>query len=166
MVKIYFDLDGTLFNLYGKSNWLETLRNEESGAFRGGVVPELAESWGAFQKICMALISYGVQFGVISWLPMQCSDEYGEICRKEKLEWIQENIPFSIENNIIPYGTIKQDAIQKHAKTEILIDDNRENCEMWKTAKRRIAYQVDEGFSAYEVLQYIYEEVLQIGEWN
>ena len=29
MKKIYFDMDGTVYDLYGMKNWLEMLRNEE-----------------------------------------------------------------------------------------------------------------------------------------
>ena len=30
---IYFDLDGTLYNLYQKPNWLEDLKEEKAGVF-------------------------------------------------------------------------------------------------------------------------------------
>ena len=33
MKKIYFDMDGTVYDLYGIDNWLEMLINEEKGAF-------------------------------------------------------------------------------------------------------------------------------------
>ena len=36
MKKIYFDMDGTVYDLYGMDNWLEMLRNEERGAFLYG----------------------------------------------------------------------------------------------------------------------------------
>ena len=158
MIKIYFDLDGTLFDLYGKENWLDMLRNEEAGAFCGDVMPELQRRWFDFKKLCSILMEKGVQFGVISWLPSQCSDEYAEICRQEKLNWIYENIPFVIEKNIVPYGTIKQDAIQKHAQTEILLDDNPEICYAWETKEKRVAYKIDVGFTAYSALKDIYNE--------
>lgn len=33
MKKIYFDMDGTVYDLYGMNNWLEMLRNEEKKRF-------------------------------------------------------------------------------------------------------------------------------------
>lgn len=33
MTKIYFDMDGTIANLYGEENWLDNLQNEREGSF-------------------------------------------------------------------------------------------------------------------------------------
>ena len=89
---IYFDLDGTLYNLYQKPNWLEDLREEKAGVFSDENL--LMVDFERFYFSLMELFKNGYQFGVISWLPMQASTEYEEICRKEKIAWIAENLPF------------------------------------------------------------------------
>lgn len=33
MKKIYFDMDGTVADLYGEKNWLDNLRKEVCGSF-------------------------------------------------------------------------------------------------------------------------------------
>ena len=155
-IKVYFDLDGTLFNLYGKENWLEMLESETVGVFQGSESDlmeniDLEELYEGIQ----ALANYGVEFNVITWLPMQASREYEEICAKEKTEWVRKVLPFINEVVCQPYGTPKQKGISKRANTMILIDDNKEVCNMWKTNKQRRAIQVDNEYSALEALMAI-----------
>ena len=60
MVKVFFDLDGTLFNLYGKENWLELLKEEDPSAFdwvgmdNSGFMPGI--NYNYFLSICRDLI--------------------------------------------------------------------------------------------------------------
>ena len=155
-VKVFFDLDGTLFNLYGKTNWLEMLRTETAGAFEGSFLPEidLTEFYLTIEKLSI----YGIQFAVISWLPMQASPEYEEICREEKNNWILENLPFVSEVSIVPYGIPKQDCIIKRAQRMILLDDNKEICETWETAKQRKAIQITKDWTVVHALKNLLEE--------
>ena len=153
---IYFDLDGTLYNLYQKPNWLEDLREEKAGVFSDENL--LMVDFERFYFSIMELFKNGYQFGVISWLPMQASIEYEEICRKEKIAWIAENLPFVEEINIVPYGTPKQLAIQKRRKEMVLIDDNMEICQMWNTPKQRHSYHVSEYVNVVDILEQIIEK--------
>ena len=155
-VKVYFDLDGTVFDLYGKSNWLEILRTEQIGAFQGSFLPEI--DLNEFYATIEHLSIYGVQFAVISWLPMQASPEYEEICRQEKNEWILENLPFVSEVSIVPYGIPKQDCIIKRAQRMILLDDNAEVCEMWRTAKQRQSIQITKDWTVVHALKDLLKE--------
>lgn len=149
---IYLDMDGTVFNLYGKSNWLELLRTETAGAFAGD--NRMFDE--DFYEAVAALQAEGVQFGVITWLPMQASPEYAEICRTEKLEWCKQYLPFLTSFVAQPYGVPKQDAIEKHATTEILIDDNEEICKTWATGEARIAFSASQN-TVTEILYQILE---------
>lgn len=153
-IKIYFDLDGTVADFYSQENWLEMLRTETSGAFAN--CKPLFEK-DSFYTLIMKLLAKGVQFGVITWLPMQASTEYEEICTKEKLSWCETYLPFLSEFSAQSYGIPKQNAIRKHATTEILIDDNSEICTVWQTEKRRKAYQVDESWDICAALEEIYD---------
>ena len=155
-IKVFFDLDGTLFNLYGKTNWLEMLRTEQAGAFIGSFLPEidLCEFYQTIERLSI----YGIQFAVISWLPMQASPEYEEICREEKNNWILENLPFVSEVSIVPYGIPKQDCIIKRAQRMILLDDNKEICETWETAKQRKAIQITKDWTVVHALKNLLEE--------
>lgn len=154
-IKIYFDLDGTVADFYSQENWLEILRSETRGAFENCKPLFEAER---FYKIITQLLAKGVQFGVITWLPMQASEEYEEICTAEKRNWCEAYLPFICEFSAQSYGIPKQNAIKKHATTEILIDDNAEVGEMWKTAKRRDFRQVCHCTNVCDILEEIYWE--------
>lgn len=136
---IYFDMDGTLADFYGQPDWLDKLRTETEGAFID-CKPLFDES--RFFSVVSRLLAVGVRFGVITWLPMQASPEYEKICTAEKIDWCKQFLPFISEFSAQSYGIPKQYAIKKHAFTEILIDDNLEVCETWKTAKQRTFYNV------------------------
>lgn len=131
---IYFDMDGTVYNLYGLNEWLEKIQEEKKNVFSADL-PLFAPS--IFYDTVTKLLHLGVKFGVITWLPMGATPEYEEICRREKNEWCKKYLPFISSFVAQTYGTPKQQAITKHAKTEILIDDNKEVCEIWNTEKQR-----------------------------
>lgn len=158
-IKVMCDLDGTIFNLYGRENWLEMLQNEQAGAFtedglvNNGFLPEIDIT--KFYQTVNRLMERGVQFSVITWLPMQASPEYEEICRAEKMEWIRKNLPFVSEISIVSYGVPKQNCIKKRAQKMILIDDNIEICKTWETAKQRKAMNVNSNYNIVEALEEI-----------
>lgn len=151
MIKVCFDLDGTLFDLYGKSNWLELLETECAGAFKGNFLPEINVS--ELLKVTAKLRGFGVEFEVITWLPKNATKSYEEICTAEKMQWCNENLPFVSRVICQSYGIPKQKAIVKSAKTMILIDDNKEVCELWETAKQRKAINVNKDYTAVKALQ-------------
>lgn len=136
MKKIYFDMDGTVYDLYGMENWLEMLRNEEKGAFTlGNALVNMDE----LKEVCLRLIAKGYQIGIITWLPMGASLEYCEICTKEKREWAEKNMPYISEFYALEYGVPKQYAPARRAAEMWLVDDNKEVREMWITEKQRKA---------------------------
>lgn len=141
MKKIYFDMDGTVYDLYGMENWLEMLRNEEKGAFTlGNALVNMDE----LKEVCLRLIAKGYQIGIITWLPMGASLEYCEICTKEKREWAEKNMPYISEFYALEYGVPKQYAPARRAAKMWLVDDNKEVREMWITEKQRKAIDATE----------------------
>ena len=141
MKKIYFDMDGTVYDLYGMENWLEMLRNEEKGAFTLG---KSLVDMDKLKKVCMELIGIGYQIGIITWLPMGASLEYSEVCTKEKREWAEENMPYISEFYALEYGTPKQYAPARRAAEMWLVDDSKEVREMWVTEKQRKAIDAND----------------------
>jgi hypothetical protein len=136
MKKIYFDMDGTVYDLYGMENWLEMLRNEEKGAFTlGNALVNMDE----LKEVCLKLIAKGYQIGIITWLPMGASLEYCEVCTAEKRKWAEKNMPYISEFYALEYGVPKQYAPARRAAEMWLVDDNKEVREMWITEKQRKA---------------------------
>lgn len=136
MKKIYFDMDGTVYDLYGMDNWLEMLRNEEKNAFTLG---KPLVNMDKLKRVCMELIGIGYQIGIITWLPMGASLEYCEVCTEEKRKWAEKNMPYISEFYALEYGTPKQYAPARRASEMWLIDDSKEVREMWVTEKQRKA---------------------------
>lgn len=141
MKKIYFDMDGTVYNLYGMENWLEMLRNEEKGAFTLG---KPLVDMDRLKRVCMELIGIGYQIGIITWLPMGASLEYCEVCTEEKRNWAEENMPYISEFYALEYGTPKQYAPARRAAEMWLVDDSKEVREMWVTEKQRKAIDAND----------------------
>ena len=80
-MKIYFDMDGTLANLYGVENWLEKLRAEDSSPY------EEAEPMCDLRLLARLLNKAqknGNEIGIISWLSKEATAEYDEAVRISK----------------------------------------------------------------------------------
>lgn len=159
-IKVFLDMDDTLYNLYGKENWLEKLENEEPGVFADDENFMPGFNYEKLCKVISDLMNIGVSFGVISWTPFAASPLYEEICRKEKLEWLAKNFPMIKDIAIIPYGIEKQKAITKKAQIMYLIDDNKEVCRTWETAKQRKAVCIDDDYSVYYALFDLYCDIV------
>lgn len=139
--RIYFDLDGTLADLYNEKNWLEKLIGEKRNLFRN------LKTMHDKNKIINALSQLsakGYEISVITWTPKNVSDEYIKIVEKEKIEWIKEHFPIITDVHCLAYGTPKQKAKIKKAKEMILVDDNLEVIQNWNTPKQRKSILADE----------------------
>lgn len=134
MKKIYFDMDGTVADLYGEKNWLDNLRNERKGSF---INLRPLVDMNELAMVCHQLMNLGYSFGVITWLPMGASYEFERVCEEEKRTWVEEFMPWVSEFYAQSYGVPKQYAPSKRAAEMILVDDNAEVRAMWNTEVQR-----------------------------
>ena len=81
---IYFDMDGTLANLY-VGDWLEQLNNNKTDPFDNAEVM-IAE------KVLLKLTK-DYNLGIISWTPMSANKEYANRVKQSKLDWLIRNYP-------------------------------------------------------------------------
>ena len=125
---IYFDMDGTIADLYKINNWLNYLIKEDTFPYENAL-PMIEKK--EFQNCIKKLQKNGYNFGIISWTSKNGSKSYNNAVRKIKKEWINKHYPniFS-EIHIIKYGTPKY----KVAKDQngILFDDEKNNRIQWK----------------------------------
>lgn len=151
-------MDGTIYDLYNSvDNWLQKIENEENGLFTDGKPMMKLEN---FYKLCSELLSYGVEFGVITWLPMGASPEFCELCKQEKLKWIDNYIPFVKEIHITEYGFPKEKCITKRATNIFLIDDNSEVCKEFEyNSKQRKSINLTDDFQVNDALEMLLEFV-------
>lgn len=150
-MKILFDLDGTLANLYGRKDWLEKLRKEEPIYEELEPLVDMQE----LNHIAEKLMNVGVEFCVVTWLSMQASETYELITSMEKFRWCKRYIPFISEFECQPYGTPKQ---TNYRNTKcILIDDNAEVRAEFETKHRRKTFDANEDICAF--LTELYNEL-------
>lgn len=129
--KIIFDLDGTLYDLYGGNfqKAIERIENEEVGMFSKEEM--LMVERKSFNSVVEKLLAIGVKFAVSTWLPKNVSNEYLKTCYEEKMAWIKKELPFISEIAIVPYGTPKFSTIQK-VDEMWLFDDSNKVCRQFR----------------------------------
>lgn len=144
-MRICFDMDGTIADLYGVDGWLENLIAEDVRPYREAKVllnmNSLAKALNKLQKA-------GHEIVVISWLSKCGSAEYDEKVTATKKAWLKKHlssVKFD-EINIVRYG-VNKDSFRK-SENDILFDDEAQNREAWNGK----AYNVD---SILEVLKAI-----------
>lgn len=125
---IFFDMDGTIADLYGVENWLDFLIASDSLPYK---IAKPLIRLSALARILHRLQDEGYRVGIISWLSKNSTPEYDEKVTEAKKNWLKTHLP-SVEFdeiNIVPYGTAKE----KFAKTEkdILFDDEEKNRQNW-----------------------------------
>lgn len=124
---IYFDMDGTIADLYGVEGWLADLEAEN--------VRPYAEAKPLVNLSLLARYIHkaqakGYMVGVISWLSKCGSDAYNEAVTVAKLEWLAKHLP-SVEwdeIHIVKYGTPKSTC---RSCPGILFDDEQRNLDEW-----------------------------------
>lgn len=125
---IFFDMDGTIADLYGVENWLDYLIASDALPYE---IAKPLIRLNALARILNRLQKQGYKVGVISWLAKNSNTAYDEKVTKTKKEWLKKHLA-SVnfdEIHIVKYGTPKQ----TFAKTEndILFDDEEKNRNDW-----------------------------------
>ncbi len=146
MVKaIYFDMDGTIADLYGVDGWLENLIAEQTKPYR------MAKSLVDMRKLGSLLNhlqKIGYHIGIVSWLSKNGTEQYNDRVTKAKLAWLEKHIG-SVhwdEIKIVEYGTPKSFVVEY--PQGILFDDEKPNRMEWD--KQGLAFDVDNILMALE----------------
>lgn len=147
---IYFDMDGTIANLYGVENWLEKLRAEDVSPY---VEAEPLVDMRELSRLLNDLQLSGVNLGIISWLSKDATKEYDKMVRRAKREWLMENLPTVEwdEIHLVKYGTPKHSCCRENFG--ILFDDNDAVREKWE--KRGTAFDVENILEILEIFSLI-----------
>ena len=135
-MKINFDMDGTIANLYGVQNWLEMLIAEDTTPY---AVARPMVNMSALARRLNNLQRAGYEIGVISWLSKSGGLEYNERVTEVKRKWLAKHLPSVAWDSIVivPYGTPKE--LFCDTAEDILFDDEERNRESWTG----IAYDVE-----------------------
>lgn len=130
---IFFDLDGTIADLYGFNDWLTCLQNEQTTpCAEAGLLVDGEQ----FRNFLAAGKAAGVLFGIISWGAKNASKDYQKAIRRAKIAWLKKNdlLEFFNELHVVGYSTPKNRVAKN--RTGVLIDDElqRWNAEKLVTA--------------------------------
>lgn len=128
MRTIWWDMDGTIANLYAVENWLPMLRAEDTTPYEEAKVmwnmSLLARLMNQVQKL-------GYRLGIISWTAKAGTESYHEAVKQAKLEWLKKHLASVNWDSIriVRYGTPKN--LVMDTEDDILFDDEKLNRENW-----------------------------------
>ena len=131
--EIWFDMDGTIADLYGVEGWLDMLLNENAKPYE---IAKPLVNMRELAKVLNRLIEKGWEIGVISWLAKNGTNDYNKKVATANMKWLAKHlksVKFA-KIDIVEYGTPKQ--INRNG---ILFDDEKQNRENWLG----IAYNVE-----------------------
>ena len=125
-MKIWFDMDGTIADLYGVRDWLPALIARDTRPY------EIARGIGNLALIARLLNkaqANGHEIGIISWTAKNAPAEYNARIATAKREWLGKHLASVKWNEIkvVEYGTNKYMA----TGGGILFDDEEKNREIW-----------------------------------
>ena len=134
---IFFDMDGTIANLYGVENWLNYILIADALPYE---IAKPLVKLNVLARILNKLQKEGYRIGIISWLAKNSDTAYDEKVTEAKQKWLKKHlasVKFD-EINIVAYGTPKQ--IFARTENDILFDDEKRNRDNWTGQ----AYDVNE----------------------
>jgi len=124
---IYFDMDGTIADLYGYDNWLEKVRCKSTEPYLNA---KPLVHMPTFARVCNQLKNIGYSIGIISWTAKGGTADYNKEVAYAKAKWLACHLPSVKFDEIIicDYGTPKSNFA---SDGDILFDDEENNLDNW-----------------------------------
>ena len=127
-MRICFDMDGTIANLYGVDNWLAMLINHDATPYKEA---ETLINMNSLARLLNKLQKKGYEIGIISWLAKGSTTDFDTEVTLAKLGWLKKHLK-SVHFDfieIVPYGTDKN--VVCVDSVDILFDDEEQNRNNW-----------------------------------
>ena len=124
---IWFDMDGTIADLYGVENWLPMLQASDPTPY---IVAKPLVRLSTLAYMLNKLKASGYRVGVISWLSKSGTPAYNAVVTAAKVAWLRKHLPSVAFDDIkiVPYGVNKN---LFNAGDDILFDDEEPNRNNW-----------------------------------
>ena len=129
MRTIYFDMDGTIADLYAVENWLPMLREENSEPYR---IAKPMYEMNELAELLNLLKGEGWKIVVTSWSSKQASRESDKRVRSAKVAWLKKYTFPADEIHVVKYGKSKSEVTKDLGGFQILVDDNAEVRAEWR----------------------------------
>ena len=127
-MRICFDMDGTIANLYAVENWLPMLRSYDPTPYaEAGVMLNMQ----LLARLLNRVQAAGNELVIVSWLSKEPTPEYDEAVTAAKLGWLNQHL-HSVqwdEINIVSHGYCKNNFCM--SENDILFDDEEKNRKDW-----------------------------------
>ena len=126
-MKIWFDMDGTIADLYGVENWLEMLIAHDETPY---AIAKPIVNLSVLARLMNKAQRKGFEICIVSALAKDSTAEYDEKVRNAKIKWLAnhlKSVHFD-EIRFVPYWYTKNDV---NTGTDVLFDDEERHLEKW-----------------------------------
>ena len=140
MKRVWFDMDGTIADLYSVNGWLADLEAEN---VRPYVEAKPLVNVAVVTSLVKEIVKKGYRACVVTWGSKHASADYNKRVCEAKKAWLYKTFPEIEWEQIVfyPYGTNKNAV---NDGEEILFDDEERNRKDWKgIAFGRVAMEKD-----------------------
>jgi len=126
-MKIWFDMDGTIADLYGVENWLEMLIAHDETPY---AIAKPIVNLSVLARLMSKVQRKGFEICIVSALAKDSTAEYDERVRNAKIKWLAnhlKSVHFD-EIRFVPYWYTKNDV---NTGADVLFDDEERHLEKW-----------------------------------
>lgn len=142
-MKIWFDMDGTIADLYGVEGWLEMLINGDATPY---AIAKPLINLSLLARLMNKAQKNGYEICVVSALAKNSTKEYDEAVIEAKLGWLGSHLKSVHFNEIrfVPYTFVKNGVNEGN---DLLFDDEERHLTAW-TGKAVHASEIIETLKA------------------
>lgn len=126
-MKIWFDMDGTIADLYGVENWLEMLIAHDETPY---AIAKPIVNLSVLARLMNKVQRKGFEICIVSALAKDSTAEYDERVRNAKIKWLTnhlKSVHFD-EIRFVPYWYTKNNV---NTGADVLFDDEERHLEKW-----------------------------------
>ena len=126
-MKIWFDMDGTIADLYGVENWLEMLIAHDETPY---AIAKPIVNLSVLARLMNKVQRKGFEICIVSALAKDSTAEYDERVRNAKIRWLVKHLK-SVhfdEIRFVPYWYTKNDV---NTGADVLFDDEERHLKKW-----------------------------------
>ena len=126
-MKIWFDMDGTIADLYGVDGWLDMLINKDATPY---AIAKPLVNLSALARLMHKAQRNGFEICIVSALAKNSTSEYDEKVKTAKMNWLKKHlasVQFD-EIKFVPYTFTKNDV---NSGNDILFDDEERHLTAW-----------------------------------
>ena len=126
-MKIWFDMDGTIADLYGVNGWLEMLIAQDATPY---AIAKPLVNLSTLARLMHKAQRNGFEICIVSALAKNSTADYDEKVKTAKMRWLKKHLASVDFNEIrfVPYTFTKNDV---NSGNDILFDDEDRHLTAW-----------------------------------